>query len=263
MNYQIRYIFKILLIIIISFADLFAQVGGLSATKLTLQSATVLSAGEFEFEPAFNVMNSKSWFGDNGNVADISGSSVASALDFRVTAGVAEGLEIGSSISSTIEEIIFGAKYLFYDNSQTSLALTGGVVLPAGNKFVADSLLSTENAFSFSIGPVFSLNLSERNSFDITLVYTTNLESNILPDVFYGGIGWGYMLRENLQLVMEVAGYACVDNKICSGKLSLFPGITYDITDSFSFAFGIQHDLLGKNEENHFGYFGAFTISFN
>lgn len=263
MTNQVKNINLILVIILLITVKNPAQVGGLSATKLTLQSATVLSSGEFEFEPAFNVMNSKSWFGDNGKIADINGSNVASALDFRITAGVAEGLEIGSSISSTIEEIIFGAKYLFYDNSKSSFALTGGVVLPAGNKFVADSLLSIENTFSFSVGPVFSLNLTENNSLDITLVYTTNLESNALPDVFYSGIGWGYMLRENLQLVLEVAGYACVDNKICSGKLSLFPGITYDITESFSFAFGVQHDLVGKNEENHFGYFGAFTIFFN
>lgn len=263
MTNQVKNINLILVIILLITVKNPAQVGGLSATKLTLQSATVLSAGEFEFEPAFNVMNSKSWFGDNGNLADLNGNNVASALDFRMTAGIAEGLEIGSSISSTIEEIIFGAKYLFYDNSKTSLALTGGVILPAGNKFVADSLLNLENTFSFSVGPVFSFNLSENNSFDITLVYSTNFESNDVPDVFYGGIGWGYMLRENFQLVLEVAGYACIDNKICSDKLSLFPGVTYDITENFSFALGFQHDLLGKNEENHFGYFGAFTISFN
>jgi hypothetical protein len=135
--------------------------------------------------------------------------------------------------------------------------------LPAGNKFVADSSVAGEYVYTASFGPILSYNISETNSIDLAVFYTTALGKSSFIDQVYAGLGWGYSVRDNLQLILEVAGYACIDHELCAGKLSIFPGVTYDITNNFSFAFGFQHDLIGKNESNSFGYFGAFTISFN
>ena len=255
-------------IIIITLMMLFAgnisaQVAGVSAHKLTLLSASILPEGTFEFEPAFSVLNSNNYFNENWETQQQEGRSTASSLDFRMTVGLTEQFEIGASISSNIEDINFGAKYLLSNNEDFSIALSGGTSLPAGNKFVEDSSLTNEYIYTASVGPVFSSNISENNSIDIALTYTTALGKSSFVDQVYAGLGWGYNVRDNLQLVLELAGYACINNELCSGKLSLFPGITYDIAENFSFAFGFQHDLIGKNEDNGFGYFGAFTISFN
>lgn len=251
------------LLILLIVTQVYSQISGISANKLTVQSASVVGKGAIEFEPAFTVMNSKSYFDESGNLLKHNGINTFSSMDFRITAGITDNLEFGTSIPSTIEEVVFGAKYLVYEDTKFSFALSSGVELPAGNKFVADSLAFFENIFTAAIGPVFTYNFSESSSLDFTFVFTSALGSKDFSDVLYGGIGWGYLIRDNLQFVAELAGYACLDKKICSGKLSLFPGITYDITENFSFALGFQHDLLGKNEENNFGYFGAFTISFN
>ncbi|MBK7632411.1 MAG: transporter [Ignavibacteriales bacterium] len=245
------------------YPDLFAQLVGVSANKLTLLSASILPEGTFEFEPAFSVMNSNHVFNESWKTATQDGYNTSSSLDFRMTSGLTDKLEIGTSISSSIEEINFGAKYLIIAGDDISLALSGGTSLPAGNKFIADSSIQNENFYTASFGPVLSYNIDENNSFDIAFVYTTALGKSNFTDQIYAGLGWGYSVIENLQLVFEVAGYACIDNEICSSKLSLYPGVTYDITQNFSFAFGFQHDLIGKNEEDGFGYFGAFTITFD
>lgn len=254
----------ILIITILVFQNgLFAQIAGVSANKLTLLSASILPEGTFEFEPAFSVINSNHIFNDKWKSAIQDGHSTASSLDFRMTAGLTEHLEIGASISSNIEEINFGAKYLIINGDEISLALSGGSSLPAGNKYVADSSIQNENFYTASFGPVLSYNINESNSFDLAFVYTTSLDKSSFTDQIYAGLGWGYNLREDLQLVMEIAGFACIDNEICSSKLSFFPGVTYDINNNLSFAFGFQHDIIGKNEQNGFGYFGAFTITFD
>jgi hypothetical protein len=243
--------------------DVSAQVAGVSANKLTLLSASILSEGTFEFEPAFSVINSHYIFNEKWEAQKREGLNTASSLDFRMTVGLTEQLEFGASISSSIEDINFGAKFLLLSNDDIGIAISGGTTLPAGNKFVADSSLAGEYAYTTSLGPVLSYCISETNSIDIAIFYTTALGNSSFNDQIYGGLGWGYSVKDNLQLVLEVAGFACFNKELCSGKLSLFPGITYDITNNFSFAFGFQHDLFGKNEDNGFGYFGAFTITFD
>jgi len=257
-------IIQLILIILLQVSTIsIAQVAGVSAHKLTLVSASILPEGTFEFEPAFSVLNSNNYFNENWETQQQDGRLTASSLYFRMTVGLTEQFEIGASISSNIEDINFGAKYLLSSNEDFGIAIIGGTLLPAGNKFVEDSSLANEYVYTASIGPVFSYNISENNSIDLALTYTTSLGQSSFVDQVYAGLGWGYNVSDNLQLVLEVAGFACIDNELCSGKLSLFPGITYGIAENFSFAFGFQHDLIGKNEDKGFGYFGAFTISFN
>lgn len=191
------------------------------------------------------------------------GQNTSSSLDFRMTVGLTEQFEMGASISSSVEEILLGTKYILLSNEDFGFALSGGTSLPAGNRFVADSSISDEFIYKASFGPVISYNLSETNSIDIAVLYTTKLGSSNFSDQVYAGFGWGYLLRDDLQLIVEVAGFTCLNKENCSSKLSLFPGLTYDVSANFSFALGFQHDLIGKNEDNAFGYFGAFTISFN
>ena len=240
-----------------------AQVVGVSANKLTLLSASILDKGSFEFEPAFSVFNSNNIFNERGNLSRIAEHNISSSLDFRLTAGLTDNLEVGTSISSNIEEINFGSKYLLINNDDFGFVLSGGFSLPAGNKVLSDSEVRNELLYTATFGPVLSYNISDKSSIDFALSYTTAIGKVKFDDLFYGGIGWGYSFSEKLQAVLEVAGYACFDNELCSGKLSVFPGFTYDIIENFSFAYGFQYDFMGKNEDGGFGYFGAFTISFN
>ena len=99
----------LILIILLQFSNISnAQVAGVSAHKLTLVSASILPEGTFEFEPAFSVLNSNNYFNENWDIQQQDGRSTASSLDFRMTVGLTEQLEIGTSISSNIEEINFG-----------------------------------------------------------------------------------------------------------------------------------------------------------
>ncbi|NWF90410.1 MAG: transporter [Ignavibacteriaceae bacterium] len=240
-----------------------AQVAGVSSNKLTLLSATILPVGTFEFEPAFVVLNSRNAFNENWKSIKQPGQNTSSSLDFRMTAGLTENFEMGASISSNTEEILVGAKYLVFQSDELGFGLSGGTSLPAGNRFLADSAITHEFIYKLSFGSIVTYNFSDDNSIDIAVIYTAPVGENDLSDQIYAGLGWGYLIQRNFQFIVEVAGYVCLDQEICSSKLSLFPGITYDVTDNFSFALGFQHDLIGKNEENAFGYFAAFTISIN
>jgi len=258
---KIFYAFILLLLMPLTISV--AQVSGISGGKLCVPDASTLSTGSFEFEPSFSVVNASNKFGDNGAMESLSGRNISSNVMFRVTAGVADGLEIGTAFSSTIEQVSVGSKYILTGAGKFHLALIAGVSLPAGNKFIADTLQDNDNHLTSSYGSIASLKLAESSSLDMILSYTRIHGVHPFNNILSYGIGAGKWFSEKFQGVVELNGFATWDGKLHSDKLSLTPGITYKISPILLFVFGTQVDLIGKNEDKDFGYFSAFTISFN
>lgn len=263
---QFRYktFFTALIAIIISASfsvQINAQVSGISGAKLCVPDAGALPVGSFEFEPSFSVFSSANRFCESGKTEGLGGENITSSVMFRLTAGVTEGLEVGTAFSSTIEQISFGGKYIFTDLAKFNLAFIGGLSLPAGNKFVADTLVDNEHHLMSSFGTIASLELADYSSLDFIFSYTRIHGVHPFNNILNYGIGVGDWFTEKFQGVVEVNGFSTYNGKLQSHKLSVNPGVTYKTSDRLLFVFGFQFDLFGKNEDKGYAYYSAFTIT--
>jgi len=256
-----KIIFTILVLIGLSVVTS-GQVSGISSSKLSVPRAEILEQGSFEFEPAFLVAHSSKCFNESGDACSINGEEVASALGFRVTFGITENFEIGSVIPSNIENVGIGAKFNYLNSDFFKTSIIGGFGLPAGNTFLSDSV-HDDNHYSASIGNVFSFFFSEESSADIMISYTGIIGEHPFNHVLSFQSGYGYYLSEKFQMIAEISGFTSISNSLYSGKLSVAPGFSYNVTNSLGLAAGFQYDILGKNELQSLSYFAAFTILFN
>ena len=254
-------VFMIGFISLILFNSTDAQVSGISGAKLCVPEATTLSTGSFEFEPSFSVFSSENRFCENCSIESLSGQNISSSVMFRLTAGIAEGLEMGAAFSSTIEQVSFGMKYILTGSENIHLALITGTSLPAGNTFIADTTNDDEHHLTSSFGSIASLKLAERSSVDMIFSYTRIYGVHPFNNILNYGVGIGQWFSEKFQSVIELNGFSTYNGRLQSHKLSLTPGITYKISGQLIFVFGVQIDLIGKNEDKGYGYFTAFTIS--
>ncbi len=256
-------IFRTAAFYFLSFIISYGQIGGISGAKLCVPEASVSSTGSFEFEPSFSVFKASNRFCGNGTIESLSGKNVSSNVLFRITAGVADDLELGTSFSSTIEQVSFGSKYIFFDSKNLHLALVAGISLPAGNKFIADTLQDDDNNFTSSYGSIASLKLDKSSSLDIILAYTRIHGVHPFNNILSYDIGVGRWFSQKFQGVLELNGFVTWNGQLHSDKLSILPGFTYRISSLLLFVFGAQIDLIGKNEDKGYGYFSAFTMTFN
>ncbi|MFZ6034051.1 MAG: transporter [Melioribacter sp.] len=249
--------------IILFSIKIFAQVSGISGGKLFVPDAATLSGNTFEFEPAFSVLNSSSYFENGSNCKDINGRIINSSLAFRITAGISENLEAGVSFSNSLDEIALGTKYFLNQYGKFAYGLTGGVIIPAGDKFIPDTLANTEHNYSVTLGTVISYSISEKSSVDMTLSYTNVLTSGSFDYKIHYGAGYGRMISEKTQIVLEINGFYANFNRSEEYKMFSAGGITYRVTEKLLFVSGYQYDLIGKNTYKENGIFAAFTITFN
>jgi len=249
--------------VIICFAlttQLPAQIGGLSASKLTVTNATTLPTGTFDFEPAFSVYHCANIFLPDGSMNSLNGSQYSSSMFIRITAGLAEKFEAGAIFSPSLEQISTGMKYTVFGAEKVSIAMISGATLPAGNRFISDSLIDNEHHATLSLGSVATYAVNDKASFDVVFSFTRIIGEHPFHSVLSYGVGSGYFFSENFQGILEVTGFSNLGDGVYSSKLSVVPGFTYTISSKLLLVLGWQADLIGKNENAGFGYFGAFTI---
>lgn len=240
-----------------------AQISGISSSKLCVPEATTITTGNFEFEPSFIVLNSQKEFCENGSEKSLAGKIITSSLLFRITVGASDNFEIGTSFSSHLEQIAVGSKYILSNSESFRSAIISGISLPAGNKFIPDTVNNTDDHYSTAIGFIASSTLSLKTSIDYSISYTHIFRTIPYNHLLNYGVGIGHWFNEKLQGILEVNAFSAYDDKFYSGKLSVYPGITYRISPKLLFVFGSQLDIIGKTENKSIGYFSAFTISFN
>ena len=182
---------------------------------------------------------------------------------FRITVGASDNFEVGTSLSSQLEQIAVGSKYILSNSENFKTAIISGISLPAGNKFIPDTVSNADDHYSTALGFIASAALSQKTSVDYSISYTHIFRTILYNNLLTYGIGIGHWFNEKLQGVLEVNAFSAYDDKFYSGKLSVYPGITYRISPKLLFVLGSQLDIIGKTENKSIGYFSAFTISFN
>jgi hypothetical protein len=239
--------------------DLSAQVCGLSASKLNVPDASVISKDVFEFEPSFNVFHSSSQFNDDGKTEPLGGRSVSSDLFFRVTASVSDRLEIGTAFSRGLGQIDVGSKLLLVNSEKIKIAAMGGFSIPAGNKFISDSSEDKESNSSGSIGCIVSFGAGEYSSLDAAVSFSHHTGDR-LNKRLWGGASYGLYVSQNLQLIGELGGFYSFDKNFSESKFNCAGGISFNATRRLIFVMGFQYDLIGRNTVRGAGYQTAFTM---
>ncbi|MHB9012683.1 MAG: transporter [Ignavibacteriaceae bacterium] len=257
-----KYYLPLLLFLLMPTSLSIGQVNGISGSKLCVPDAEVVSKGKFEFEPSLSVSHSAKQFDSDWNLEQLNGSSYASSLQFRITLGVAEGLEIGTSFSTAMDEIYVGSKAILFSGSNSAMALIGGFSLPASNKSINDTLANIQNIYSFTFGSAFSVHLSNAASIDMLLSYSKFLGNSQFNSSVNYGAAFGYWASDVLQGVLELNGFSTFNGSLYSTKLAITPGVTYCFSKNLIIVLGDQIDIIGKNDFSCTNTFCAFTMSF-
>lgn len=235
----LRYKWKIVVFsLLLPFNFTVAQVCGISGAKLCVPDAGAIGTGTFEFEPSFIVINSHKRFLEDGSTESLNGKNIESDFLFRVTVGIKENLELGTSFSYELEEIGIGSKYNVCSGENYKLGLIACVCLPAGNKFIPNSLNDYGDCYSTSFGTIASKNLSQTASVDLILSYSHFYRTQHFKGLINYGVGFGNWFTENLQCVLELNAFSTYNNGFHSGKLAAYPGITYKISPKLLFVLG-------------------------
>ena len=255
-----KYIFAIFFIITLT--NTYGQVNGISGSKLCVPEAGTVEKGKFEFEPSLSVFHSSNEFDSNWKLKPLNSYNDASSLQFRITLGVADGLEIGTSFSTNLGDIFIGSKALMFSGANYAMALIGGISLPADNQSPDDTINTVQNKHSFSLGSTYSAKLSDAASIDMLLSYSAYNGASAYKSALNYGASFGLWISNFLQGVAELNGYTTFNGSLYSDKLSITPGITYHFSNNLLLALGDQIDIMGKNDFSGTNIFCAFTMSF-
>jgi hypothetical protein len=254
---------KYLLIIVLILTNyIYSQVSGISGSKLCISDANTVAKGTFEFEPSILIFKTSNEFSDDGSLKYLNGENISSSMALRITAGLTDNFELGVTFPSSVEQISLGAKYTFIQTEDESIALISGISIPAGNRFIPDTLKDNDYHNTLSIGGVFSSVPFENFHLECAVAYTRIFGQNNFNNLISYGISTGYFLGSKIQPIIELTGFSTYNTIHYSDKLSFNYGVTIAINDRLLVLAGSQIDLLGQNEQKGVSYFSAFTISF-
>lgn len=186
-----------------------AQIGGVSGSKLTVPDAGTISQGFFEFEPSFAVSSYENFFSDEWSVQKLSRYHLRSSLQFRVSLGITEGVEVGTSFLSNINEVSIGSKITVKQTENYTIAFMPGILLPASNGSENDTV-STPLCYGYSAGAVTSVILSPKSNADILLSATYHTNDTDKDFLLCYGVAYGHYLTQKLFAVAEITGTSAI-----------------------------------------------------
>ncbi len=260
----------LLFFFIASTLPLFAQIGGLSASKISSYCTTVVGNNTIEFEPSFTSTVSRKAWDSNSDMYNLYSTSDSvsrlSAMNFRFTYGLWDKLEIGLSVSSIMSAASIGARYIIVTNDKFGIAAIAGLNMPMGNQTVDKSLRNTSNMYKAGLGLVTTYNFSDNLSIDFTGQYSYFLRET--DDNNKGGfylnsdVGY-YVLNKKLQLITGI-GFYNIKNDIGNHQvLTMYPGIEIAPGGDFLIVMSVPFDVYGRNEAKNVGFLFALTLTFN
>jgi len=250
--------------------SVFAQVGGLSGSKLGALCVDVVDNKTVEFEPAFfHVVSRKTW-DDEGHLKDIFGSADSvihtTGINFRFTYGLFDKLEFGASISTDLQLSNWGIRYIVYSKKKLGIALIAGANIPFGNKVVDNSIRLSDNLTSVGGGVILSTQFSENLSLDVNAQYMafvkTTTEKHKGSYYFNADLGY-YVFKHQLQLIAGVGYQQSAFDTFTSSTLTIYPGITVETGNNYIIVLSAPFDISGHNAIKNAGFALALTLTFN
>jgi len=250
--------------------SIFAQVGGISGSKLSAVCVDVVDHHKIEFEPSFfHVRSSQSWDAD-GHLQNIFGTSdsinVNTGINFRMTYGLWDKLEIGGTISSDLQMSNWGLRYIVYSQKKMGFAVVAGANIPFGNKTIDKSIRLADNLTSVGGGGVMSVQFSENLSLDVNaqyMAFTQKTDKNNKGTMYFNADLGYYVFSHQLQLIGSLAYQQTKFQDFTSSTLTVYPGFTLETGKNYIVVISVPFDVYGQHAIKNNGFLLALTLTFD
>lgn len=261
---------KPILIIALLFAHqlFYAQVGGLSASKLAALCVETVPVKSIEFEPAITYsITNKHWDNSSKLLFDFQNNDTLNSsaeLGFRMTYGVLKNLEAGISFPVNMRTVQFGLKYkLPVKYKKIQLGIFAGANFFTGKGVKIKNKNSIKNTDTYVSGLILSYQVLKNLSMDFNFEYqhlTKSVVEKHDHDIILN-TDIGYYIND-IQLVLGLnyiqSNFTLADYSYYS--LSLNPGVTIERAKNFILVLNFPYDIHGKNTCKSFGCALALTI---
>ena len=247
-------------------AQVNAQIGGLSASKLATINPDVVAARKIEFEPSFYIYRSVSTWSDSGKRIEKfitrDSAEYSSSVQMRFTYGLLDRAEIGASIPPDLSGISLGAKFSVLNANKTRLALMAGLNLNKTSGRIAKNSVNPEYANAYVGGLTGSFDIGEKLSTDFDLQYQGYMDKKLNKNTdLFADADIGYYVVENFQLITGFNYIYSKSNDPASAQTLIFnPGFTDGQAKNFILVISFPVTIYGKNSESFAGVTFALTI---
>ncbi len=250
--------------------QLFAQVGGISGSKLGAVCVDVVDHKKIEFEPAFYHKRASKYWNDESSLQNLysTGDSVrtVTGMNFRFTYGLWDRLEIGVSISTDMAMSNWGARFVAFQNEKIGVAIIAGTNIPFGNGDIHQKTRFSELLTSVGGGGVFTASFTENLSLDFVAQYMTFLKKtdNNSKGSWYFNADLGYyFFNRQLQVIAGLGYQDAVFESFTNQILTVYPGITIETGKNYIIVISAPFDVYGQNALKNAGINFALTLTFN
>lgn len=240
----------------------FAQISGISNSKVVVPGAETVGVGVFEFEPAFESFASSNIWNSDGNLVTSDSTTVESSHGFRFTTGVKENLEVGIILPSDVSSLNFGLKWLFWNRNDLSVALQSGLNFDTAigtfqKKEGRGKVIGAGLVLTYEPGGNYSVDSDISFSF-----YSKEIDGQSVSHSGTFDIGASYRILNNFYGVAEYNfKWIAFDNiKFDSKKGNGLAGFTFNASQLTKVIMGLKYDIHGSNDFKGVTYIAAFTF---
>jgi len=228
-----------------------AQIQGLSASKLTAFFVTTVEPGSAEFEPTYSSTYSKE--------SDSDIIEVASQINWRMTIGLFEDLELGLNFPSDMSLGSVAMKAALVKKKSYQLGAFGGVNLPLGNRAYAHSFPTVDDIGTYGLGVVGTFDLDSLNSVDINVHFTDYFRTaDLTSRTYFINLDYGtYSLSDEILLTAGAGYQTSVD--YWNANLFLEYGVALEWNPKFAILFAGFNSIWTKGTPSTHGFNIAFT----
>ncbi|MCK5846988.1 MAG: hypothetical protein KAG84_06090 [Bacteroidales bacterium] len=260
----------VIIIFIVISSHVYAQIGGLSASKISSLTVDVVDHNNIEFEPSFTFAKSYRYWDSSGNINNLFSTSDSvnhvSGMNFRFTYGLFNKVEFGLSVSSTLDVAKVGVRYILFQKEKFGIAAIAGFNIPMGNSVVDQSIRATSSIMNAGFGFVGHYAFNDKLSIDITTQYTHFLKKTVDNNVggLYINSDIGYYVFNNKLMLITGLGFINVANNAGNHQvMTVYPGISIEPGGDFLIVITVPFDVMGKNENKNVGFNFALTLTFD
>lgn len=257
---------------------------GISASKLSAYNAFLVGQKEAEFEPTFGLCRMSGGWNRGGFIGSDT-ISIAGSINWRMTYGLFENLELGLNVLSDASYGNFSLKTKVYETGAFALGAMGGMGIPLGSRAYAHSDPTIDDVSNYAIGLIFSYALDSLTSVDFNVQYQDYFREVYQtfvsdpgpfpgpPQVFrrrmtgstiYLNADVGcYVVDDEIQLVLGAGYQTSVIDDFWTANLFLESGISMELSNNFDVVLGVTQSIWGQNSQRTTAIGLSFTTFWN
>lgn len=257
-----RYLNLVFFIFITHF--LTAQIGGISASKISAFNYIPVPFKTVEFEPTTNLFRSNSIFDNDGNTISLDTTSVSSSLNWRITYGLTENVEVGLTFPSNMQGGNASIKGYLWGKGIFHLGAMAGIYFPWGNRSFDQNNPTSNDIGNYGLGLITSLEWNDRNSTDINIQFQNNFKDHdqLPTNSYFINVDHGWYSKDGKVLWILGSGYQYGEvNEQVQSKFTLYPGFAWEYPETFLIVIATSFDLFGKNTNKNIGFGMSLTTS--